>query len=175
MAQHTAVSIPHASGAIAELIRSPDLRRTMGAAGRARVKSSYDWPVVAGAFQAVLDELAQVRAASTDPVTRHQADPVRGDPFADFAGFASGVITLDTPLSATANGDAVRGMTGELDKAFPGLRATPQECAQALDLVASGGARNVRQVLQAFPQDRRKPLELGLMWLAKLGLIDWRA
>ena len=175
VAQHTAVSIPHASGAIAELIRSPDLRRTMGAAGRARVKSAYDWPVAAGAFQAVLDELAQVRAASADPVTRHQADPVRGDPFADFAGFASGVITLDTPLSATANGDAVRGITGELDKAFPGLRATPQECAQALDLVASGGARNVRQVLQAFPQDRRKPLELGLMWLAKLGLIDWRA
>ncbi len=175
VAQHTAVNVPRAAGALAELIRSPDLRRRMGAAGRARVKSDYDWPVVADAFQAVLDELAAVRAASPDPVTRHRADPVRGDPFADFGPFASEVITLDTPLSAAATGEAVRGMTGELDRAFPGLRATPEECAQALDLVASGDARSVRQVVENFPQARRRAVELGLMWLAKLGLIDWLA
>jgi len=175
VAQHTAVSIPHAAGAIAELIRSPDLRRRMGAAGRARVKAAYDWPVVARAFQAVLDELAAVRAAAPDPVTRHAADPVRGDPFADFAPFASEVISLETPLSAAATGDAVRGMTGDLDLAFGGLRATPEECAQALDLVASGGARTVGEVVAAFPPARRHALQLGLMWMAKLGLIDWLA
>jgi hypothetical protein len=145
----------------------------MGAAGRARVAAAYDWPVVARAYQDLLDELAQVRAAAADPATPRRGDPVRGDPFADFAGFATQVITLDMPISATAAGDAVLALTGDLDLAFGDFRATLQECAEALDMVASGMARTPREVLKAFPVARRRPVEFGLVWMAKLGLIDW--
>jgi len=40
--------------------------------------------------------------------------------------------------------------------------------------VASGEAATVRAVLLAFPPAQRRAVELGVMWLAKQGLLDWR-
>jgi glycosyltransferase involved in cell wall biosynthesis len=175
VAQYTSVHVGRAAQALTELARSPELRRRMGAAGRERVRQAFDWPVVARQYHELTDELGQVRKAAADPITRHKADPVRGDPFVDFAGFPSQVLTLDAPLAAVAGvtGDDVRGLTGALDLAFPGLRATQDECAQALDLLASGQARTSREVLLAFPVPRRRLVEMGLAWMAKLGLVDW--
>jgi hypothetical protein len=55
------------------------------------------------------------------------------------------------------------------------MRATLEECADALDLIVAGQAKTVRDVLLAFPMPRRKVLLMGIAWMAKLGLIDWRA
>jgi glycosyltransferase involved in cell wall biosynthesis len=175
VAQYTAVHVGRAAEAIAQLIASPELRRTMGAAGRERVRTAFDWPVVARQVRALTDELDAVRRAAPDPVTRFRADPVRGDPFVDFAGFASQVLTLDMPLRAAAGatGADVLAIPDGLDRAFLGLRADLSECARALDLLAAGEARTPREVLTAFPVDRRRLVETGLAWMAKLGLIDW--
>jgi D-inositol-3-phosphate glycosyltransferase len=175
VAQYTAVHVGKAAEAIAELARSPELRRRMGAAGRERIRTALDWPVVARQYNALTDELAAIRNASPDPVVRQRADPVRGDPFAAFAGFPTQVLTVDMPLAAApgATGDQVRALTDGLDVAFPGLRASLDECAQALDLLATGKARTVRDVLLAFPIERRRVVEMGLAWMAKLGQIDW--
>lgn len=173
VAQHTAVHIGRAADALAALIRSPELRREMGAAGRARVRESFDWPVVARAYQALLDELAAIRAAAPKPTPRHRDDPVRNDPFAAFAGFATQVQSLDMPISSSASGADVRAVGGALDRVFTGLQATPQECEQIVDLIAAGGARTVREVLMDFPVPRRRAVELAIVWLAKLGLVDW--
>lgn len=177
VAQHTAVHVGRAAEALAELARSPELRRRMGAAGRARIAATYDWPVVAREMHALVDDLAAIRAAAPDPVVRQLADPVRGDPFVAFAGFPTEVLTPETAVAAApgATGDMVRGLTGSLDVAFDGMRAPLEECAQALDLIAAGQARSVRDVLLAFPMPRRKVLLMGIAWMAKLGLIDWRA
>ena len=175
VAQYTAVHAGRAADAIAALARSPELRRKMGAAGRARVRAMFDWPVVARQIHALVDEMTAIRQASADPVIRQRADPVRGDPFVAFAGFASQVFTPDTPLKAApgVTGDDVRAITGGLDLAFSGLRSPLDECAQALDLLASGHAANARDVLLAFPVERRRMVEMGLAWMCKLGLIDW--
>jgi glycosyltransferase involved in cell wall biosynthesis len=175
VAQHTAVHVGRAADAIAALARSPELRRRMGAAGRERIRTTFDWPVVARQIHALVDELAAIRNASADPVVRQPADPVRGDPFVAFAGFPTQVLTFDTPLAAApgAKGDDVRGLTGALDVAFNGLRADLEECARALDLLASGEATTARQVLLAFPVERRRVVEMSLVWMAKLGLVDW--
>jgi glycosyltransferase involved in cell wall biosynthesis len=173
VAQHTAVHVGRAADALAALIRSPDLRRSMGAAGRARVRDSFDWPVVARAYQALLDELAAIRGGAVDPTPVRRDDPVRHDPFAAFAGFATQVQTLDLPLSSRAGRADVRALSGALDRAFTGLQATTEECEEVIDLIAAGRARNVREVLQAFPTPRRRAVELAIVWLAKLGLVDW--
>jgi glycosyltransferase involved in cell wall biosynthesis len=177
VAQYTAVNVERAGQALAELIRSPDLRRRMGAAGRERVRTMFDWPQVARAYQAVLDELEQIRAGSSDPVVRRRENPVKGDPFGDFAGFATRTLDVDMPIRVrpgTSGADVLR-MTGAIDGAFSGWRASLEECAQALDLVASSQARLVREVLVTFPMSRRRAVELGIMWMAKMGLIDWDA
>jgi D-inositol-3-phosphate glycosyltransferase len=175
VAQYTAVHVGRAAAALAALGRSRDLRRRMGAAGRARVASAFDWPVVARQIHGLVDEMAAVRAASPDPVVRVKADPVRGDPFVSFAGFPTDVFSLDRRLSAVAGvrGADVLGLKVALDTAFHHLRSPLAECAAALDLLVSGQAKTGRDVLMAFPEERRRMVEMGLAWMAKLGLIDW--
>jgi glycosyltransferase involved in cell wall biosynthesis len=175
IAQYTAVHVGEAAAALAELGRSPELRRRMGAAGRERVATAFDWPVVARQVGGLVDEMAAVRAASPDPQVRVKADPVRPDPFVSFSGFPTQVFTLDMPLAATAgvSGKDVLALSVALDTAFANLRSPLAECAQALDMLASGQARTAREVLIAFPLERRRVLEMGLAWMAKLGLIDW--
>ncbi|MBX3482730.1 glycosyltransferase family 4 protein [Phenylobacterium sp.] len=176
VAQHTAVHVGRAAAAIAALIRDPDLRRRMGQAGRARVAQAFDWPVVARQYHDLADELAAVRAAAADPVARPPGDPVRGDPFRDFAGFATAGLTLDTRLTAApgATEAAVLGARDvALDVGFPAFRAPPETCAQALAVIAARGGASVREVLAAFPAPHRRAVELGLAWLAKYGFVDW--
>ncbi|HEX3366183.1 glycosyltransferase family 4 protein [Phenylobacterium sp.] len=175
IAQYTPVHIGSAAAALAELGRSPELRRKMGAAGRERVAAAFDWPIVARQISGLVDEMAAVRAASPDPPRRVKADPVRPDPFVSFAGFPTQLFTLDMPIAAVpgVNGKDVLGLSLALDTAFAALRSPLEECAQALDLLASGQARTGREVLSAFPMERRRMLEMGLVWMAKLGMIDW--
>jgi glycosyltransferase involved in cell wall biosynthesis len=175
VSQYTAVHVGRAADALAALARSPALRRKMGAAGRERIRTAFDWSVVARQYAVLADELGEIRRTSPDPTIRRSADPVRGDPFVAFAGYPSQVLTPDTPLAAApgATGDSVRNLTAALDTAFSGLRANLEECAQALDMLASGQANSGRDVLTAFPMERRRVVETGLAWMAKLGLIDW--
>jgi glycosyltransferase involved in cell wall biosynthesis len=176
VAQHTAVHVSRAAEALARLIADPGLRQRMGAAGRERVREAFDWKVVAGQMSALVDELARRRAAAETPPSRHRTHPVKGDPFGDFAGFASAVLTPQTPLSLAsgAGPDQVRAAAGvELDMAFASWRGDLEECARAVELIGSGQARTVAEVLTAFPPPRRRAVELGLLWLAKMGLVDW--
>jgi len=176
VAQHTAVHIGRAAEALTRLIGDPDLRRRMGAAGRERVREAFDWKVAARQVNGLIDELAARRAAAAEPASRHRIHPVKGDPFRDFAGFASAVMGLDTPLFAAvgATPDKVRAAGAvTLDVAFPAWRADLTECARALELIAGGEARTVGEVLLQFPMPRRRAVELGLLWLAKHGFVEW--
>ena len=176
VAQHTAVHVGRAADALARLMADPALRRQMGEAGRARIRETFDWKVVARQMNALVDELGQRRAAAASPRTRHVEDPVKGDPFRDFAGFATHALSLDSRLAAApgASVEAVRAAASiNLDVAFPGWRADLAECARAFELIAGGPATTVRHVLLAFPTERRRPVELGRRWLAKHGYVDW--
>jgi glycosyltransferase involved in cell wall biosynthesis len=177
VAQHTAVHVGKAAEGLAALMASPELRRRMGAAGRARVRRMFDWPVVARQYHELVDELAAIRAAAQRaPPAAPRLDPVQGDPFADFAHFATQVLTAETPL-AVAKGagpqDLARAGRLGLDTAFPGNRASLEECARALQLIASGQARTAGEVIAQFPAARRPRVALGLTWMAKLGVLDW--
>jgi glycosyltransferase involved in cell wall biosynthesis len=175
-AQHTAVHVGRAAEALVRLIRDPELRRRMGAAGRARVREAFDWKVVARRYNGLVDELAALRRDAADPATRHRLPPVKGDPFRDFAGFATAQLRADTPLRAVAGATSadVRAMGGRrLDAAFPVWRADIETCVSAFELVASGRARTAGETLAAFPPQSRGGVELGLLWLAKHGMLDW--
>ena len=176
VAQHTAVHIRRAAQALSDLIASPDLRQRMGAAGRERVRTTFDWPVIAKQIHALTDELAAVRAAARDPAVGARSDPVKSDPFRAFSGFASHALTLETWLVAAASvtiDDVRRSSAVGLDGAFAGLRAPPELCAEAFTFLTEHGGATVRQVLESVPTSQRRSLELGLAWMAKLGFVDW--
>ncbi|THD77000.1 MAG: glycosyltransferase [Phenylobacterium sp.] len=176
VAQFTAVHVGRAAEALAELIRSPELRRRMGQAGRARAADTFDWPVVVGQYRALIEEMAAIRAAAPDVATRLRANPVKDDPYAAFAGFATRSAALDTPLSVPPGvtpQDVLDTREVELDQAFGYWRASLEECAEVVRKLAAREAMTLRDVVLAFPPDRRRLIELGVMWLAKQGFVDW--
>jgi D-inositol-3-phosphate glycosyltransferase len=131
---------------------------------------------VARAYAALVDELAAVRAAA--PIAAvGRPNPVKGDPFRDFAHFATHALTLETVLSAVegvSGADIQSASAVALTGAFPGLRASPDDCARVLELLADG-PKAVRDLLLSFPVEKRRGVELGLAWMAKYGFIDWLA
>ena len=149
----------------------------MGAAGRARVAQMFDWPVVAAGYDALIDELAAIRAAEgSKALPPGGLDPVRGDPFRDFAGFATDVMDDDTPLAIAAGAtlEALqRTQTLELDRAYGGFRANLAECSGAFKLIETGKVSTVGQVLARIAPERRQAMQLGLIWMCKRGLLDW--
>jgi len=175
VAQHTAVHVGRAAEAIASLIRSPDLRRRMGEAGRRRIRETFDWRVVAPQYVALAEELAAVRTAAADDAKR-PPHPLKGDPYRDFSGFPTQVLRLDDPVSlrpGTGPADLERAAGITLDQFAAARRATPAEASAILARLATEGAVPVRALLESVPTHRRKPLLLGIMWMAKAGILDW--
>ncbi|AWM78860.1 glycosyltransferase family 4 protein [Phenylobacterium parvum] len=176
VAQHTAVHVGKAAEAIAELTRNPDLRRRMGAAGRARARETFDWPVVVRQLTGLFEELAALRAATPGGASSHRLHPLRGDPFADFAGFASHDLGLERRLRLRPGAgpdDLVRAAAVDLDGAFRMWRAPTEDAAALVGRLAETGDASVRDLLLGFPVERRRAVQMSLVWLAKIGVVDW--
>lgn len=176
VAQHTAVHVGRATQALTELIKSPDLRRRMGDAGRHRVRETFDWSVVAPQYTALAAELAAIRKAAPAAMPRSERHPVKGDPFRDFSGFATSVLTPETRLSLRA-GVEVQNLeclpAVELDMFAANWRCSMKECQQIIKHLTQAGETSARDIMLIFPLNRRRHVQLGLMWMAKQGLLDW--
>lgn len=176
IAQHTAVHVGRAGQALSDLIRSPDLRRRMGEAGQQRVRDAFDWPVVARQYADLARELTAVRAASADTRPRSTLNPVKGDPFRNFAGFATQVLSLKSSLSLRPGVDAddlKRAQTIELDMFAANWRGSHEECRQVFAHLADGRAATTEDLLLLFPMPRRRAVQLSLLWMAKCGFLEW--
>ncbi|WP_425994311.1 hypothetical protein [Caulobacter sp. DWR1-3-2b1] len=66
----------------------------MGEAGRRHVRETFDWPVVAPQYAALGAELGAIRTAS-EAHHPQAPQPVTGDPFRDFADFATQILQAD--------------------------------------------------------------------------------
>ena len=177
VAQHTAVDVAGAARALAALIADEGLRRRMGAAGQANVRERFDWPVIARSYAELVDELAERRTAGASP-SAPRLNPARGDPFADFASFATEVISPGTLLRLRESGagrDLERISQVELDRAFPHLRGSEAETRALLSRLSDGATQTAHALLADVPDSRRPALMMTLAWLCKLGVLDWRA
>ncbi len=92
---------------LGELVTDPALRRRLGAAGQARARKIFDWPVVFGAYQALWDEQTAIRRkAAEDPQTAAWlvgAPRVGSDhmgPFDTFASYPTRHVTAKTMVAA---------------------------------------------------------------------------
>jgi glycosyltransferase involved in cell wall biosynthesis len=181
VAQHTAVHVGRAAEALARLIRSPELRRSMGLAGRQRALDLYSWPVIVARYNELFSELSERRLAAVsemgaDRPALHRMNPLRGDPFEDFRGHPSSVMKpgLRLRLASGAEEDPLGAdRTASLDQLFPGLRGTRAEAQQLIELLREHGSPSVKKLLSSFPPARRPFVRMTLAWLAKLGIVDW--
>jgi alpha-maltose-1-phosphate synthase len=178
-----AVDIDVATTAFAGLFTAPGLRRQMGAAGRERARSLYDWKVIIPQYQALWAELTKLREANTAQ-TKPLAHPwpARMDPLHAFGAYPSQIIGPETLFelvdsdaeSANARLASYRGLT-MVDYARVVL---PTEAETRIVLKNAG--RNHEPVaakdLLAGISDKRHPFVFrGLAWLLKLGILRIRA
>ena len=183
VAQHTAVHVGRAADALVALAESPELRARMGAAGQARARALFDWPVVVGHYNALFAELAERRAQALldgSLAAGARLQPSRGDPFADFRGFASAVLAPELVVRlapGVAAADLQPRLEVKLNRLYSGMRGTNAEALQLLQAVESAGAAgaSVAELLADATPERRPYLETTLVWLAKQGLVDWLA
>ncbi|WP_309090481.1 glycosyltransferase family 4 protein [Phenylobacterium sp.] len=94
------------SDRLTRLVSDPDLRRRMGAAGRERARTIYDWAHIYRRYQELWDELQAIRtreyAADRDRWERApRSAPGHRDPFRAFAGFSTGELGPQTRVAPT--------------------------------------------------------------------------
>jgi glycosyltransferase involved in cell wall biosynthesis len=168
VAEHTAVSVEAAASALGHLLASADLRRTLGANAREQAFTRFSWSVVAEQYMALFTELDERRALA-EPVKGRRMHPLRDDPFADFQALPSRVLDGHVVLRRTH----LQPSYDPFDAMFPAVRATPQEVSRLL-LALDDGPHSLDEVLAGFPAARRPFVRMGVMWLAKSGVIEWR-
>ena len=180
-AQHTAVNVGIAAARLADLFASPDLRKKMGAAGRKRIADTFDWRVVAPQYVALADELGAIRRAaspSATPIVLAKGHhPSRSDPFRAFANFATDILT-DTSIIKVEPSFQV----ATLDT-FPPVvmtmfaanwRGSLDEAKAVWRTLAENGPMPYQDLAATFPLARRAHIRMMVLWLAKMGVVDWR-
>jgi glycosyltransferase involved in cell wall biosynthesis len=182
VAQHTAVDVAAAAEALRRLFTSADLRRRMGEAGQRRAHERFSWPVVVAQYNALFEQLAERRAAAARPSGGRELNrglhPLRGNPFADFKGFATTALRPDTAFHLVEGLDLPVALgrldAVQLDRMFSRLRANPEEVTELLRLLQAQPGQSLQQLQRAFTPQRSEFIALALVWLAKLGLLEWR-
>jgi glycosyltransferase involved in cell wall biosynthesis len=177
LAQHTAVHVGDAAARIADLVASPDLRAKMREAGRRRIAETFDWPVVVAGLQDLLRELAEIRAAAPREAPRRKTNPLKGEPFSAFSIFPTQVLEPGTRLSIRAGAgedDLTRAQGVQLDQFAAAWHASVEDCRAVVRRLAAEGELDVRAIVEAFPTHARQGVGMALVWMCKIGLLDWR-
>jgi len=181
VAQHTAVNIDIAVKALVDLVRSPELRRRMGQAGRVQAQQSFSWPAVVAQYNTLFERLSEQRARAKANATAASLSslnhPFRGNPFADFEGFATQVMHPSLEFSADASMTpelaVERLRTVDLDRMFAGLHASEAEVLALLAAFTDGQRHALADLQARFLPVRSEAIALTLAWLCKLGVLRW--
>jgi hypothetical protein len=179
-AQHTAVNVKIAAERLSDLFSSPDLRARMGQAGQKRVHDAFDWRVVVPQYLALVEELRAIRTASSEsptaPITISGHHPLRSDPFHAFANFASGILTDDSTLNVDPAFDlsALDSLKkAELTMYASNWHAGMTEIKTIVTAIKDHGPLSQEQVTAMFPINQHEGIKLAILWLAKMGVVDW--
>ena len=178
VAQHVAIDTEAAAAAIKCLAEDPALRQRMGEAGCQTVKQRLDWPVVARLHHELYSELAERRRAGQECSGLETQHPLRGDPFRDFAPFATACLGPETELRLAMPLPELQHQLNNLtslDSCYGQLHASPADVQRLLVQLHGEGAQwcSLKRLLTAWPIEQQDDLRLSLTWLAKLGCIHW--
>jgi len=170
--QCTAIDLASCTAALERLVVNKDLRRSMGQSGRKRARQMFDWPVVIKSYQALWQELSVRRAAArADGVGSPAHHPLREDPFAVFAQYAT--CTLDdhciVDLGPNAAPNNLRKLSSmRMNQLAMHLLCTEQETRALIAILTDEAPMLVSDLLSRLPPTRRAAANRTLGWLAKL-------
>jgi len=172
-----AVDVAAAAHAFGRLFASPALRAAMGAAGRERARSVFDWQVVIGCYEALWAQLADLRGARPhDQKTLAHPWPARMDPFHTFTSYPTQTLGAQTRLAlADPSADLGAGRVAayrELAMVNYAKLVLPTE-AEVHQVLAglSDGPAPAGELVRGFEAARQAFVFRSLTWLVKLGVL----
>jgi hypothetical protein len=102
--------------------------------------------------------------------------PSRSDPFHAFANFPTHILTDNTKLSLAIEsyGQVLNEASGVMLSMFgANWRATMSEMKTLCDLLHQHHILSLRELASSFSIDRQDSIRMSVLWLAKMGVIDW--
>ena len=176
VAQHTAVNIGEAARALNRLFADPTLRARMGEAGQQRAGRLFSWPVVIGQYNVLFAELAATRdkAQADQKGFQTRMHPFRGDPYRDFEAFATSALKDSTELRRIEGTWSLEDlMSVELCRQFSQYRPPEPTLRVLLEQLKTDQTISLQELLKTIPLADQPRTRMGVIWLAKHGLIDW--
>jgi alpha-maltose-1-phosphate synthase len=180
--QLVAVDVAAATAAYRRLILDPDLRRTMGESGRERARTAFDWSVIFRRYMMLWEELAERRRAGPTlyPPLNRRVRPERPDPFTMFASYPSAAIGEATPLRRAGGASlqtAVARRELQTTRFAQQISPSPKLIGEILEKLGDapdGSWTTFGRLIQAWAPDVRRPLFSAVVWLAKIGMIEFK-
>ncbi len=171
-----AVDVQAAAVAFERLFNSPELRRQMGEAGRARAQALYDWKPIIGQYEALWASLSELRAAQAkDLQALAHPWPARMDPFHAFASYPTQSLTPQTVLGlvdADLNTAVARALAyRQLAMVDFARNILPTEAEVRAVLAAAQWPAAASALVQGIAQARQPFVFRALAWLLKLGVL----
>ena len=104
--------------------------------------------------------------------------PLQGDPFRDFAPFATACLRPETELRLVMPLPELKHRLDNLtslDRSYRELHASPEDVQRLLEQLQIEQAQpcSLARLLSAWPSYKHDALRLSIAWLAKLGCISW--
>lgn len=172
------VDIAETADAFTQLISSPELRNTMGAAGRARAEQVYDWRHVIAQYQELWAELAAIRAnaAKQELVKRVQGrpgNPLYDDPFALFANYPTQILNDKDVIIPIVDDLFAAAKQARAQKASNyGMFPHDDVLRQYVDAIVQHAGKPLSEVIAPIPMGGVRAMFLRtLVWFSKVGLV----
>lgn len=175
----TAVDLQQAKNAILTLAHDQNLRRTMGANGRARAKTVYDWAVIIKQYQDLWAELTDIRKGPAVEIAQrephHPAAPQYTDPYDLFDVYPTDTLQPDTRLSVSVQDPSAteeKLRTVEI-LGFAARTLLPADMSQQiLSYLVAHPKCTIADVLEKTPETRHRQLMRSIGWWLKVGILS---
>jgi starch synthase len=172
-----AVDVNAAAQAFTRLFQSKELRLRMGAAGRERAQTVFDWANIIPQYESLWAQQTVTRLQQKGSLTiLPKPWPARMDPFYAFAAYPTRLLTPDTLLSMVALDVDAAMMKVESQRALDMVQfasAILPSKAEVLIVLqaASHGPKSARELVTAIPAERQGEVLRSLAWLLKLNAL----
>ncbi|AFZ21067.1 glycosyltransferase family 4 protein [Allocoleopsis franciscana] len=156
ISQMTAVDVDACTEALTVLLTQPEVRQRLGENGRVRAREIYDWSVVIGAYEALWEELAELRtkAKVSAPVAAEKPPhPLCDDPFHLLSHYPTQSLGQDMVLGlgAMAAPEKLQALRTSWMTNFGADKRSPTAMIdQVLEAIAKEGSIKVADILQRF-------------------------
>lgn len=172
-----AVDIHAAAQAFIDLFNSPELRTTMGQAGRTRARAVYDWAHIIPAYESLWQELGQIRAhESARFAALPHPWPERLDPFFSFQSYASRILTPELRVRRVdTDGRAAQDKLTQLTQLamlnFAGVVLPSRQELEGMVAAADPNGQPALALVAHVEEARKAMAFRSIAWLIKIGLL----